>query len=159
VQPFIPYRDIRKIDVAPRSLLIPTEHGIDGCCKLHGILLINTTSIYPEISKAISCSLVGAEVNLLPASLALAGASFYILKGDLLLIVGMPSMREYRVGWDFFAREFMDDEVTVGLALQEAHREGIERRFGRSLVEGVTRGAYQLPQYCIIGALIKIKLA
>ncbi len=67
------------------------------------------------------------------------------MKADLLLIVGMPSMREYRVGWNFFAREFVDDEVTVGLALQEAHRECIERRFGRSLVEGVTRGAYQLP--------------
>jgi hypothetical protein len=37
----------------------------------------------------------------------------------------------------------VDDEATVGLALQEAHREDIERRFG-GLVEGVTRGAYQL---------------
>jgi hypothetical protein len=61
------------------------------------------------------------------------------LKGDLLLIVGMPSMREYRVGRDFFVREFVDNEVAVELALQEAHREG------RSLVKGVTRGAYQLP--------------
>jgi hypothetical protein len=93
------------------------EYGIDGYCKLHSILLINTTSIYLEISKAISYSLIGAEVNLLLASLALAGASFYILKGDLLLIVGMPSMREYRIGWDFFACEFVVDEVTVGLAL------------------------------------------
>jgi hypothetical protein len=123
VQPFTTYRDIQKIDVAPCSPLIPTEHGTDGYCKLHSILLINTTSIYPEISNAIGCSLVGGEVNLLPASLALASASFYILKGDLLLIVGMPSMREYRVGWDFFAHEFVDDEVTVGLALQEAHCE------------------------------------
>jgi hypothetical protein len=92
------------------------EHGINGYSKLHGILLINTTSIYPEISKAISCSPVGAEVYLLLADLALAGASFYILKGDLLLIVGMLSMREYRVGWDFFAREFSEGELAIGLA-------------------------------------------
>ena len=80
-------RDICEIDITPSGLLIPTEHGVDSFGELCTILLINAASIYPEVSKTISGSLVRAELYLPPPSLALAGARRYILKADLFVIV------------------------------------------------------------------------
>src|SRR5271170_2341185 len=91
-----------------RSLLVPTEHGIDGLGKLRVILLVNAASIYPEVSQAISCRLFRAKPYLVITSLALPGAGFYVLKADLLAVVCGPSMREYCIGRDrdIFAGEF-----------------------------------------------------
>jgi hypothetical protein len=39
----------------------------------------------------------------------------------------MPSMREYCVDWDIFADVIGKDELAVGFALHEAHREALGR--------------------------------
>jgi hypothetical protein len=116
-------RDIGKIDITPNSLPIPTEHGVDSFRQLYAIPLINTAGVYPEVVKTISRSLVRAELYLLPPSLALPGARLYILKADLFLVIYQPGMGEDCIGWDVFVGGFVKDEVAVGFALQDAHRE------------------------------------
>jgi hypothetical protein len=43
------FGDIRKVDVAARSVLIPPKHGINRRAKLDRILLIDATGVNPEV--------------------------------------------------------------------------------------------------------------
>jgi hypothetical protein len=122
IHPVVRLGDIRKVDVAARSVLIPPKHGIDRRAKLNCILLIDTAGIYPEVFKPIDCGLLCAELYLPPPSLVhsltLVLALLQVSIDDLLF---SPGMREYCVGRDFAAGRFMKDDLAVRFALQEVY--------------------------------------
>lgn len=93
-------RYIGEIDVAPRCLLIPSKHRVDGRCKLYRIPLIDTACIYPAVTKPVHIGLFRAEGYFLPANFVPAGTSFGLLERDLIV---SPCMGKYGIGWDIVA--------------------------------------------------------
>ena len=114
--------DIRKVDVAARSVLIPPKHGVDRRAKLDCIL-IDATGVGPEAFQSVYCSLLRAELYLPPPSLvhsfALVLAFLQVLIDDLFFSLGM---RKYCLGRDLAAGRFAKDDLAIGFVLQEAHK-------------------------------------
>ncbi len=125
------YRDIRKVDVAVRCVLILLKHGIDRRAELNRILLINVVGVYPEELQSISGGLLRAELYLLPPSLALPCASLCVLKANFLL---SPGVRKYCVGRDIAASRFAKDDLAIRFPLQEPY----ESHGGSRAISGQT---------------------
>jgi hypothetical protein len=115
-------RDICEIDIAPSSLPIPTEYGINGFGELRAVL-VDAAGIYPEVSKNVSRSLARTELDLLPPSLIFAHTCLHVLKAELFVIVCQPGMREDCVGAEIVDGRFAKGDIAIGFPLQEAHRE------------------------------------
>jgi hypothetical protein len=115
----IRFRDIQKVDVVARSILIPPKYRIDRRAELDRILLIDTAGIYPEVLQSVDCSLLRVELYFLPPSLTLTYAGFCFLQANLLL---SPSIREYYVRGDVAAGSFAKDDLAVRSTLQEAYK-------------------------------------
>jgi hypothetical protein len=123
IHPVIRLRDIRKVDVAAHSVLIPPKYGIDRYAKFDRIILIDTVGIDLEVFQSVYYGLLHIELYLPPPSLVYSVIYIYtnldILKNDLLF---SPGMREYCVGRDIADSRFAKDDLAVVCTLQEAYK-------------------------------------
>ena len=79
------------MDIAFRSLLVPSKHGVDGFCQLGTARFVDATGIDPEVFQLVFSFLAGNKSKLLIASLIFAYRFDNISVGYLL---GAPYMRQ-----------------------------------------------------------------
>src|ERR1700722_1498356 len=80
-------RDIGEVHVAFSRATIPSKHRVDSLRELGIARFLDATTVHPEVSQAVPCSLFCAELDLTITDFILARALYQIFIGDLFTII------------------------------------------------------------------------
>ena len=98
------------MDLAFRSFLVPSIHGIDGFCQFGTARFVDATGIDPEVSQLVFSCLAGDESKLLVASLIFTCRFHYVSVGYFL---GAPCVRQDGVWWDVADEGFATPKIAI----------------------------------------------
>jgi len=106
--------DVMQVHVAFGGLTIPAEHAIESFRQLRVALLLDATSVHPEVEKVVFSSLISAEqkLGIITGFASSTVVPFQVVKGDFVVLVA-PSMGEDSVWWQFIVIVFGQAEPAV----------------------------------------------
>jgi hypothetical protein len=84
------------------------------------VTLLDATTVYPEILKAVLLGLFSTKLDLSVASLAASHAIHYVLESNFLVICH-PGMRKDGIAGNVVATESSQAAAAVGVEFQKSH--------------------------------------
>ena len=137
----IRHQNVREIDIALSSALVPVKHGVDRLREFRVARFFDAARIDPKVLMPVLSCLSGAELDLgTTRFLRLPLASSYVLEENLAIGIFAPSMRQDRVWRDGLSTEVRQDQLIV-LEVEKAHCCNISSWHGAILEEADTSAA------------------